>query len=231
MLELSKKNKILVVAAHPDDEILGCGGTIAKFIDQGHEVRTIIMAEGITSRDEVRSPDLRQKEIEALQETCKKANTILGVEKIDFLKLPDNRMDSINLLDIVKKLSPLIENYSPDLIYTHSQQDLNIDHRITFESVITACRPLPGQNTKGIFSFEIPSSTDWFGANNFQANMFADITKYLTIKLKALALYESEMRPWPHARSMRALESLASWRGATVGKEAAEAFFVNRIIL
>ena len=142
-------------------------------------------------------------------------------------------MDSIDLLDVVKEVEKKNEELKPDVVVTHHGGDLNIDHRIIHQAVITACRPQPGQTVKRILSFEVPSSTEWqspSSGNPFVPNWFEDISDTLELKIKALEAYESEMRKWPHARSIKALEHLARWRGASVGAEAAEAFMLVREI-
>lgn len=225
--------KVLVIAAHPDDEVLGCGGTIAKHANNGDEVRVLILAEGITSRSQHRVAEEDKAELAELSKVAEKANKLLGVSKLYLESLPDNRMDSIDLLDIVKLVEKVINEYQPGIVYTHHVGDVNIDHRITHEAVITACRPLPSAVVKTILFFEVASSTEWQttgSAPAFNPNWFADISDTLSAKTSALEVYASEMRPWPHARSLEAVEHLAKWRGATVGKNAAEAFMLGRNI-
>ena len=225
--------KYLIIAAHPDDEVLGCGGSMAKWSRDGSEVHVLIMAEGITSRDKSRYREVRQKELSHLAKSANKAGEILGVQSVELLDFPDNRMDSIDLLDVVKEVEKKNEELKPDVVVTHHGGDLNIDHRVIHQAVITACRPQPGQTVKRILSFEVPSSTEWqspSSGNPFVPNWFEDISDTLELKIKALEAYESEMRKWPHARSIKALEHLARWRGATVGAEAAEAFMLVREI-
>lgn len=224
----------MVLAAHPDDEILGCGGTIAKHISQGDQVHVVIMAEGITSRDKIRDRTARQKELSELADCARKANQILGVTSVQLLDFPDNRMDSMDRLDIIKKVEELVNEIKPDIIYTHHIGDVNIDHRRIHEAVITACRPIPtNHRVKGIYFFETPSSTEWMTANSapsFIPQLYVNITDELQLKIKSLNAYLPEMRPWPHARSIEAVEHLARWRGANIGVEAAEAFMIGRII-
>jgi len=225
------KRKILVVAAHPDDEVLGCGGSIAKWTKIGHSVSILIMAEGATSRDKRREQKLRKKELSLLSMSSNKAAKILGANSVELLNFPDNRMDSLDLLDVVKKVEDQIENLKPDDVVTHHAGDLNIDHRITHQAVITACRPEPGKTVKRILTFEIPSSTEWqspLAEFPFIPNWFEDISDSLSLKIEALKAYGSEMMKWPHARSLKGVEHLAHWRGASVGFEAAEAFMLAR---
>ncbi len=222
---------VLVVAAHPDDEVLGCGGTIAKHVNCGDTVNVIILAEGLTSRDERRERKKLSDELSQLARVAHEANRILGVQSLTLHDFPDNRMDSLDLLDIVKHIEAGIDQYSPDVVYTHHAGDVNIDHRIVHQAVVTACRPIPGQCVKTLLFFEVPSSTEWQAPGStpaFLPNYFVDISQTLNLKLHALEAYASEMRPWPHPRSLQAVEHLARWRGATVSTEAGEAFVLGR---
>lgn len=222
---------ILVIAAHPDDEVLGCGATIAKHVQLGDKVHVVILAEGATSRDERRDRSQRSTELSQLAEAAHRAKEILGVASLTLHDFPDNRMDSVDLLDIVKIVESSMEKVSPDIVYTHHAGDMNIDHRCTHEAVVTACRPHPQQSVSTLLFFEVPSSTEWQlpgSGQPFIPNWFVDISDTLAKKLKALEAYESEMRPWPHSRSYKAVEALARWRGASVGVEAAETFLVGR---
>lgn len=225
--------KILVVAAHADDEVLGCGATVAKHSSDGDTVHVLILAEGITSRDEKRDPEKRALELAQLVKTANKANKALGVDFVTMLDFPDNRMDSADFLDIVKRIEKYMNEFQPETVYTHFNGDLNIDHRLTSEAVVTACRPFPGQTVKCIMFFEVASSTEWQAngsANIFNPNIYVDVTATVSHKTNALKIYSSEMRDWPHARSVEALEHLAKWRGSSVGVEAAEAFMLGRML-
>ncbi|HEY3375039.1 MAG TPA: PIG-L family deacetylase [Candidatus Aquicultor sp.] len=225
---------ILVVVAHPDDEILGCGGTIARHTKQGDVVHVAILAEGLTSRSDKRDREAYRDKLSELAAFAQRANEIIGVSSLTLLNLPDNRMDSIDVLDVVKTVETLVEKTRSDVVYTHHAGDLNIDHSIVHNAVITACRPVPGCTVKQLLFFEIPSSTEWQvpgSVSYFMPNWFVDITGVLSLKLEALAAYNSEMRDWPHPRSLRAAEYLAGWRGASVGVEAAEAFILGRNIV
>ena len=219
--------RVLVIAAHPDDEILGCGGTVAKHVASGDEVQVIIAAEGLTSRGEGAS----EKELEALKEISKRANEILGVKKINFLDCPDNMMDLHPLLDTIKKIEKIMDSYRPNIIYTHHTSDLNVDHRIVSEAAITAARPLPSSSVQEIYFFETLSATHWGDRSRaFNPNFFHDISTTLEKKLKSLGVYHLEMRDFPHARSLKGIQTLAEFRGASVGLNAAEAFETFRII-
>ena len=228
------KNKVVVIAAHPDDEILGCGGAIAKHIQEGDTVSVLIMGEGITSRDKHRDRNVRESEFSDLSKAAHEANKILGTTSLTLGVFPDNRMDSLDRLDIIKSVEEFIQEQRPKIIYTHHLNDLNVDHRRIHEAVVTACRPAPNEPVSTLLFFEVASSTDWQSPVSvpvFAPNWFVDISKTLDLKLKALDAYHMEMRPWPHSRSIEALEYLGKWRGATVGVEAAEAFVLGRKIV
>ena len=223
--------RVLVVAAHPDDEVLGCGGTIARHADAGDQVQVLIVAEGATSRQEQRNRNQASDELSALAHAAQKAGAILGAQGVELLGLPDNRLDSLDRLDLIKQIEERIARHQPQVVYVHHSGDVNIDHRRLHEAVVTACRPIPGQPVRRLLSFEVASSTEWQppgSAPAFQPNWFVDISAQWLRKREALEAYASEMRPWPHARSLEALEHLASWRGAQVGVEAAEAFCLLR---
>ena len=225
-------DSVLVIAAHPDDELLGCGGTMLKLSRAGRAVNVVIMAEGLTSRDSKRDAVRRGAELSALALTAAKANEMVGA-KVELLGFPDNRMDSIDRLEITKRVEEQLERHRPRTVITHHPGDVNVDHRQIFDAVVAACRPMPGSPVRELLMFEIPSSTEWqpaaFG-RPFEPQYFVDISAELPGKLKALECYTTEMRPWPHPRSLLAIEHLARWRGATVGVDAAEVFAVGRII-
>ncbi|MBO1063874.1 PIG-L deacetylase family protein [Anabaena sp. 54] len=226
-----QQTTVLVVAAHPDDEVLGCGGAIAKHAQQGDNVHILILAEGATSRDEKRDRSHFQRELSALASAAKQASEILGSTSVSLKDFPDNRMDGCELLDIVKVIEDAVTHIHPQIVYTHHNGDVNIDHRRVHEAVITACRPKPGSSIKTLLFFEVPSSTEWRppgSAPSFAPNWFVDISETLTLKLKALEAYSLEMCPYPHPRSIESVEYLARWRGSTVGVEAAEAFMLGR---
>ncbi|KHM52667.1 GlcNAc-PI de-N-acetylase [Anaerovibrio lipolyticus] len=226
-------HKVLVVAAHPDDEVLGCGGTILRHVANGDEVHIMIMAEGLTSRDNQRDVGLRQGELSELHRNAYKVSELLGAKKLTLLDFPDNRMDSVELLDVVKQIEAEVDDFCPDIVYTHHVGDVNVDHMITYKAVVTACRPLPGNTVKELYFFETLSSTEWqipTADKIFTPQVYVDVEKYMDKKIEALHLYESEMREYPHSRSYEAVEILAKYRGFTVGKHFAEAFELGRYI-
>ena len=224
------KKKILIVAAHPDDEILGCGGTVARLISQKHEAYTLILGEGVTSRDIKRDKEARSADIERLKKQAKKANKILGVRKVFFFDLPDNRFDTVPFLDLVKIIEKIKKEVKSDIIFTHFEKDLNIDHQITYKAVITATRPLKNEIAKQIYSFEIPSSTEWAYPLEFSPDVYSDISGTIHEKLKALEQYKTELMEYPHPRSLEGVKLKAKLRGMDVGLNYAEAFKIVRII-
>ncbi|MBF0492097.1 MAG: PIG-L family deacetylase [Deltaproteobacteria bacterium] len=231
---MTQKEIILIIASHPDDEILGCGGTIAKYSRQGAEVYPVILAEGATSRGLTKGLNRNSKknpELKNLKEAAKNAAKILGTEIPIFLNFPDNQLDKIPLLKIIQKIEPIIKKIKPNILWTHHGYDINIDHQITHQAAITAARALPGSSIQQILFFETPSSTDYQIQSTqtaFLAQWFEDITSTLELKMKALEAYHLEMRAWPHLRSYEAIEALAKYRGAMAGFCAAEAFMLGR---
>jgi LmbE family N-acetylglucosaminyl deacetylase len=222
---------VLVVAAHPDDEILGCGATIARHADNGDRVHILIMGEGATSRGESGEHGSFDTEIGALQNAARQAAVVLGAESPRFACFPDNRMDSLDLLDVIKVVEKTMSEIHPDIVYTHHGNDLNIDHRLTHNAVATACRPVPGASVAAFYTFETVSSTEWSTGlldRPFNPNRYVDVEQQIDRKFAALQCYQSELRPYPHARSIEAIRALASLRGAQVGMRSAEAFMVIR---
>ena len=207
---------------------------MARHAAGGDSVHILILAEGAMSRDDGRDTLKRRAELDKLRLSAVNAAKAIGAQSPKLAGLPDNRMDSCDLLDVVKIVEQTIENLSPDIIYTHHMGDLNIDHRITCQAVMTAARPIPGSSLRRILFFEVPSSTGWAvpdAANAFIPNCFIDIADFLPRKLDALSHYAGEMRKWPHARSIEAVCALAKWRGAIVGRDAAEAFVIGRDLI
>jgi len=222
---------VLVVAAHPDDEVLGCGGTIAK-LSSMQPVHIAILGEGISSRYDLRQ-HAKAELLTKLHGDAEAVSRMLGATGVTLIGLPDNRFDELALLDVVKAVEKLIAETRPSTIFTHHPGDLNIDHAVTFRAVMTATRPLPGCVVRDIYTFEVPSSTEWAFqqfAPAFQPNVFIDITATLDTKVDAMARYESEARSFPHPRSAEALRAIASRWGSVAGLGAAEAFQLVRSI-
>lgn len=211
--------------------MLGCGGTIAWHADTGDQVHVLIVAEGSTSRQQLRDRALVQDELSALAKAAQLSGSILGAAGVELLNLPDNRLDSLDRLDLTKRIEECVERHQPECVYVHHAGDVNVDHRRLHEAVVTACRPTPGHVVKRLLSYEVASSTEWQppgSAPGFQPNWFVDISDQWERKRQALEAYSSEMREWPHSRSLEAVGHQARWRGAQVGVEAAEAFCLLR---
>lgn len=222
--------RIAAIVAHPDDEVLGCGGTLRRHALAGDEVSVVILADGESSRDAASG---HGDAINRRAAAARKAAGTLGIQHLALHRLPDNRLDTLALLDIVKLVETHIERIAPDTIYTHHAGDLNVDHRRVHQAVVTACRPQSGRGADTLLFFEVPSSTEWQtpgSAPAFLPNWFVDISSTLDAKLQALDAYSDEMREWPHPRSRSGVEHLARWRGATAGCDAAEAFMLGRRI-
>jgi LmbE family N-acetylglucosaminyl deacetylase len=217
---------ILVIAAHTDDEALGCGGTIARHVAQGDDVYAVFIADGVSSRDHAD----QQKHLER-NSAAQNAHAILGIKKTYNFNYPDNQLDSLPLLQIIKKIEQVIQEISPNIVFTHHRGDLNVDHQICHQAALTACRPIPGSPVEEIYSFEVVSSTDWNQNDDrpFTPNVYIDISDFLETKIRALAAYGSEICEFPHSRSMEHVNALACHRGNSVGYKAAEAFMAVRI--
>jgi len=228
--------KILVVVAHPDDELLGLGATMHKLIhEQNCTIRAIILGEGITSRADARNPEVWKKELEEHRKNIHQAQECIGYESVGIYSFADNRFDSIDLLDIIKVIEKEKAAFQPEIIFTHHGGDLNIDHRHTFEAVITATRPMAHEKVHTIITFETPSGTEWQASSDpkrFIPNLFFEISESnLQAKIKGMEAYTYEKRRFPHPRSPKALRILAQYRGITIGKELAESFQIIRQII
>ena len=227
---------IAVIAAHPDDEVLGFGGAIARHAEEGEPVHVLILATGIGARAAGAAgaedgEDGNGDAIEELRARGRDAATILGVSDIGFADFPDNRMDSVPLLDVVKRVESFLDECRATIVYGHHSGDLNIDHQIAARAVLTACRPLPGARVRRLLAGEVLSSSEYAGpADRFQPTTYVDISATLSRKCDALRCYEGEIRDWPHPRSVEAVEALARLRGSECGREAAEAFALLREI-
>lgn len=225
-----KNKKVLIVAAHPDDEILGCGGTIARLVKEGNKAITLILGEGKTARDVLRDKNKRETEISKLKKEALEANKIIGVSEVILFDFPDNRFDEVALLDIVKTIEKIKQKVKPDIIFTHYQRDLNIDHQIVNKAVLTATRPTDTETVKEIYSFEVLSSTEWNYPNKFIPDTYFDITETTDKKLKAMSCYKSELKMFPHPRSLEGIKLNASYWGMKVGLKYAEVFKCVRSI-
>ncbi|MDA9421474.1 PIG-L deacetylase family protein [Bradyrhizobium sp. CCBAU 53380] len=218
--------RVLIVAAHADDEALGCGGTIARHADDGDSVEVLFLADGVSSRG--------SGVLAARHASAEKACKILGANVPVFFDFPDQRLDSAGLLPVVQTLEPVIARIQPTIIYTHHGGDLNLDHRIVHQAVMTALRPMPASTYKAIYAFEVASSTEWASSaigEAFRPDRFVSIESTIERKIEALQAYDQEMRDFPHARSYAALRALATLRGASVGLVAAEGFVTLRSVV
>ncbi len=215
---------VLVIAAHPDDEILGPGATLARHAGEGDAVHILIVAEGATAR-ESGTPD----DVDKLKDAAACAAKAIGAQPPHMLGLPDNRLDTLAMLDVIQPIEEAVREIAPAVVYTHQGSDLNLDHRIVHQAVVTACRPTAGSTVKRIYAFETLSSTEWATPSvgpAFNPTHFVEVAETLGAKKAALECYAAEMRPSPHPRSMEAIEALARLRGSQAGLEAAEAFEV-----
>lgn len=230
MIDFFKK-KVLVVVAHPDDEILGVGGTINKLV-RGYNciVKVVILGEGITSRGNAESDF--QNELEIHKNNIFEAKNILGYQELETFDFPDNKFDTLPLLEVIKTIEKVKKDFNPDIIFTHHGGDLNIDHRITYNAVITSSRPIEGEKVKLVATFETLSGTEWIGSDSpyqFVPNFFLEIgDSNLVAKINAMECYQFEKREFPHPRSPESIRSKAMSRGSTSGVPFAESFRIVR---
>lgn len=217
---------VLVVAAHPDDEILGVGGTVASHVAKGDRVRLAVMCEGVSSRySPERDSEIRKQATEAAR--------VLGVPDIVLGNLPDQRLDTLPLGEVVKNVEKLMADPQPEVIYTHFAGDINRDHRLLAEAVLVAGRPYSAPSVKEILMFETPSSTEWGSpalTASFQPNVYVDVGEFLEQKIAAFSCYSAEVRPFPHPRSPEALADRAGYWGSVINRRCAEAFMLVRSI-
>jgi LmbE family N-acetylglucosaminyl deacetylase len=224
--------KVLVIAAHPDDEILGCGATAARLVSEGQDVRFAILGEGMTSRHSNRK-DADAKQLKILHQHAHAAASKVGVKNVSLHTFPDNRLDTVPLLEVVKVVEDLLDQFGPEVVYTHHGGDLNVDHEVIHRAVLTASRPVAGSPVREIYAFEVPSSTEWAFQRlepTFRPNVFVEIADTLDAKIAAMECYESEARKFPHPRSPEALRAIAMRWGSVAGCRAAEAFELVRSI-
>lgn len=235
MLESLRNKNILVVVAHPDDELLGLGATMHRLIHEfSCKVRVIILGEGITSRSDVRDPQQWEKELEIHRSNIHSAQEAIGYHSVGIYDFPDNRFDTVALLDIIKVIEKEKEQFNPEVIFTHHGGDVNVDHQRTFEAVVTSSRPLEHEKVKTIITFETPSGTEWRASTDprhFTPNFFVEVNEEgLSAKIKGMESYEFEKRAFPHPRSPEALKIQAQRWGVAMGKDLVEAFSIVRAI-
>ncbi len=232
-VDIQHLGSVLVIAAHPDDEVLGCGGTMARLRAEGHDVKIAILGEGMTSRYRTREEADRSL-LAHLRDHSRRAAEVLDVKDLFLYELPDNRFDTLPILDVVKIIEDLVQKHSPQTVFTHGCADLNVDHQVTHRAVLTATRPTVGHCVRNLYVFEIPSSTDWSFHRlvpGFEPNTFFNIESSLEVKKRAMACYETEVQAFPHPRSLEGLEVVARRWGTVVGCKAAEAFELVRSVM
>ena len=226
------QERIAVIAAHPDDDVLGCGGTISKYAKSGHEIKTLFFTNGVGSRfknsnkKEIEFSDIRMKDMF-------RSHSVMGIANYKSLTLPDNQLDTIPLLNLVREVEEFLIEFSLTIVLTHTIKDLNIDHQRISAAVITACRPITARTTHTILFFEVPSSTNWqldSAQPAFDPRFYVDISETINTKISAMESYANEIQEFPHPRSEVYLRALAQVRGAACGMEYAEGFEIGRII-
>ena len=222
---MKKMDKVLVICAHPDDETLGLGGTIAKLSKNGDKIKVLVFTEGESGAENVSKNQIKKRKNE-FEKACK----ILGVYKTKFLNYEDQKLDAYPLLTLAKEIEHEIKEWSPTIIYTHYWKDMNQDHRQLFDATLIAIRPSPWSKISKVICYETPSSTEW-GFNDFIPNLFVNIEKEIKKKILALKQYKNEVEKFPHPRSIEAIKNRAMYLGSSVGLSHAEAFIVFREIL
>lgn len=219
---------VLVVVAHSDDESISMAGTIAKHVKKGDKVYVVSMTNGVSSRHYADADQVEHREI-----SSDLASKELGFQWVARYDFKDNAMDGYPLIEVVKAVEKVKSEYKPTLVYTHSGADLNVDHRVVANAVLTAFRPQPNENCKELRLFEVASATDYGNkaiTGSFEPNLFVNISDEWSSKVRALEAYSSEMHDCPHSRSIKGIENLAKLRGNQIGYKLAEAFEVLRKI-
>ena len=219
-----QRKRIVVIGAHPDDELLGAGGTLARHVLSGDEVHAIVVADGARSR--------YPAELAAtLEKQAHRAAEVIGFASLQLLSLPDQRLDTVPLIELTQRLEGVLDEIDPSIVYTHFPEDVNADHGLVARCAWTACRPYRRPQVRKFAVFETPSSTEWawpMPGTELRPNLFVDVTDTLTTKIAAMDCYETELRDYPHPRSGRALRERAAYWGSHIGRPAAEPFAVLR---
>jgi LmbE family N-acetylglucosaminyl deacetylase len=218
--------RLLVVVAHPDDETLGAGGTVARFAAEGSRVWVAVVCDGVTAR---------HAEVDRQKDCARRACDVLGVENVVFCDLPDQRLDGLSLLDVILPIERCVADLRPHVVLTHFAEDVNQDHGVVSRATMVATRPTPGTTVHTVMCFETASSTEWappFTGSTFAPSVYVDIASTLDTKVRAMAVYADthacELKPYPHPRSLEAVEIYAKRHGIAVGLEAAEPFMLVR---
>jgi LmbE family N-acetylglucosaminyl deacetylase len=231
-MNFSKNTKILVLAAHPDDEVLGCGGTLAIALKKKARVKIIFFGEGVTARYQPgkENSDDALKAINVREDEARKALKILKIKDYKFGDKHSTKFDKYSLATFTKEIEHVIEKFEPDIIFTHSSRDLNIDHVIIHKASMIACRPGARYCVKQIYSFEVPCSSNWIFEDKFNPNFYVDISNTIHIKQSSFSQYKNENRPFPFPRSKVGIDTLAKYRGMQSGLKFAEAFKLERAV-
>lgn len=226
---MAMAKRILVVAAHPDDEVFGVGGTITSHAQQGDSVVVLVLTDGVTARHDVTEPQ---------KAATRKACALLGVSNVWFADLPDQRLDDLPLLEVIRPITQVVREFRPQIVYTHHRGDANQDHRVAFAATLVAARPFGDNPVERVLCYEVASSTEWgppLAEWAFAPSVYVDIHATLEAKLRAVEVYRetfvSEVKPFPHPRSPEAVRIYAQYRGVTVGMPAAEAFVLVRDLI
>jgi LmbE family N-acetylglucosaminyl deacetylase len=209
---------VVVIGAHPDDEILGAGGTLARHVIGGDEVHALVVADGASSRA---SDEL----MHTLEKDAARAAEMIGFSSVELRSLPDQRLDTVPFIELTQLIESVLDHLRPHVVYTHFPGDVNADHGLVARATWTACRPYSRPQLRRFAVFETPSSTEWawpMNDSDLQPNLFVDITETLDVKVAAMECYQSELRDYPHPRSSRALRERAAYWGSHVGRLAVE---------
>ena len=218
------RTRVVVIAAHPDDELLGAGGTLVRHVQNGDEVHAVIVADGAGSR-------YPAELVATLEKQARQAAEVIGFASIQFLSFPDQRLDTVPLIELTQRLEGVLDDIEPGTVYTHFPEDVNTDHGLVGRCTWTACRPYARPQLKKFAVFETPSSTEWawpMTGTEFRPNLFVDVTDTIEAKIAAMECYETELRDYPHPRSSRALRERAAYWGSHIGRLAAEPLVVLR---
>jgi LmbE family N-acetylglucosaminyl deacetylase len=218
---------VLVIAPHQDDEVLGCGGVMARHAAQGDEVHVLVVTRGI---EELFAPSL----VEETRRELHEAHTKLGVKSTRFLEFPAPKLDVTPGYQLAAAIGDALRSLQAEVIYLPHRGDIHNDHRAVYYATLVAARPINNCPTRRLLCYETLSETEWappFGDDAFIPTVFVDITDYLQAKLEAMSCYASQLKEPPHSRSLQSIEGLARLRGATVGLPAAEAFMLVREVI
>lgn len=229
----SPKNKILVLAAHPDDEVLGCGGTLIHAVRAKSKIKIVFLGEGVSARFAYGKEDSKESLLakKIRENEAKKALKLININDYYFGDRHCTKFDKYPLSNFVKEIEKILDYYKPNIIFTHSKIDLNIDHGIVHQATMIACRPRKNLSVKKIFSFEVPCSSNWTFEEKFNPNYYIDISSSINLKVKAFSKYKNETRPFPFPRSEKGIKTLAKFRGMQSGLKFAEAFRLERALL